>query len=59
MIQANNSQASSSHLMPGVVDLHLGPRSSDLITMPETLESEVIGNYAYTPNELSQYVKWG
>lgn len=28
--------------MPGVVDLDLGPRSSDVIMVPETKESDTI-----------------
>jgi hypothetical protein len=45
--------------MPGVVDLDLGPRSFGPITVPETTESEVIAHYAYTPDNLKSYVKWG
>jgi hypothetical protein len=45
--------------MPSVVDLDLGPRSFGPIRLPETIESEVIAHYSYTPDALSAYVKWG
>lgn len=45
--------------MPGVVDLDLGPRSSDVIMVPETKESDTIYQHPYSPDTLQSYVKWG